>query len=174
MLLSDAISTPHSAFRQTVAAKATNASRRTSLMPRQSGEYASIRDPGSITEYEMKDFRDLRVWQKAHQLTLTVYEVTRRFLREELFGLTSQMRRCASSISANLAEGCGKHGNGEFRRFLDIACGSASELEYHFLLARDLPLVDDPQFKTLRHGAIEVKMMLAGLIQKVHSDRLAG
>jgi four helix bundle protein len=84
----------------------------------------------------MKDFRNLKVWEKAHGLTLAVYKASGRFPRQELFGLTSQMRRCSASIGANIAEGCGKLGNNEFHRYLQIASGSASELDYHFLLAR--------------------------------------
>jgi four helix bundle protein len=84
----------------------------------------------------MKDFHALKVWQKAHQLTLAVYQVTATFPREELYGLTSQLRRSCSSIPANLAEGCGRNGDAEFARFSCIAMGSASELEYHLLLGR--------------------------------------
>lgn len=83
----------------------------------------------------MKDFRNLKVWEKAHQLTLEIYRSTKLFPREEMYGLISQMRRCSASIGANIAEGCGKRGNGEFQRFLQIASGSASELDYHLLLA---------------------------------------
>src|SRR5207245_3505899 len=79
----------------------------------------------------MKDFR--KVWERAHELTLELYRMTGRFPREELFGLTSQIRRCSASIGANIAEGCGKRGNAEFQRFLQIASGSASELDYHLL-----------------------------------------
>lgn len=86
----------------------------------------------------MKDFRNLRVWEEAHQLTLKIYRATKQFPREELYGLISQMRRCSVSIGANLAEGCGKRGNNEFQRYLVIASGSASELEYELLLAKDL------------------------------------
>jgi four helix bundle protein len=86
----------------------------------------------------MKDFRNLKVWERAHELTLELYRMTGRFPREELFGLTSQIRRCCASIGANIAEGCGKRGNAEFQRFLQIASGSASELDYHLLLAHDL------------------------------------
>ncbi len=86
----------------------------------------------------MKNFRDLQVWQKAHSLTLNSYKATAQFPREELYGLVSQIRFCSASIAANIAEGCGRRGNGEFHRFLQIATGSASELEYHFLLSRDL------------------------------------
>jgi four helix bundle protein len=85
----------------------------------------------------MKDFRKLKVWEKAHLLTLQAYRITEAFPKHEL-GLASQIRRCSSSIPANIAEGCGRLGNSELHRFLQIACGSASELEYHFLLARDL------------------------------------
>jgi len=89
----------------------------------------------------MKDFHELKVWRKAHELTLAVYQVTTGFPREERFGLTSQLRRCSASIPANLAEGCGRSGDAEFARFCSIAMGSASELEYHLLLAKDLNLL---------------------------------
>jgi four helix bundle protein len=82
----------------------------------------------------MKDFGDLNVWNKAHELTLEIYRITARFPREELYGLTSQMRRCSASIGANIAKGCGKRSNAEFQRFLQIASGSGSELDYHLSL----------------------------------------
>ena len=122
----------------------------------------------------MKDFRDLQVWQKAHQLTLAAYDATAKFPREEIYGLISQIRRCAASIAANIAEGCGKRGNAEFQRFLNIASGSASELEYHFLLARDLNLLSEPDYRKLHSSVVEVKRMLASLTQKVEAERLAG
>jgi four helix bundle protein len=90
----------------------------------------------------MKSFRDLKVWEKAHELTLAAYDATSNFPKQEMFGLVPQIRRCASSIPANIAEGCGRRGNGEFHRFLQIAMGSASELEYHLLLSRDLKILD--------------------------------
>jgi four helix bundle protein len=86
----------------------------------------------------MKDFKELKVWVKAHQLTLAVYQATTTFPKEELYGLTSQMRRSAASIPTNIAEGCGRGSDDDFRRFLQIAMGSASELEYQLLLAHDL------------------------------------
>ena|SRR5215467_5979134 len=86
----------------------------------------------------MQNFRNLRVWGKAHDLTLRIYEVTRSFPREETYGLTSQIRRSAASIASNIAEGCGRTGKAELRRFLEIAMGSASEVEYQLLLAEDL------------------------------------
>src|SRR5579885_992394 len=86
----------------------------------------------------MKDFRELKVWEKAHAMTLLAYRLTEGFPKHELFGMASQIRRCSASIPANIAEGCGRLGNTELHRFLQISCGSASELEYHLLLARDL------------------------------------
>lgn len=80
----------------------------------------------------MKDFRDSQVWEKAHRLTLLSYKMTAGFPREEIYGLTSQFRRCAASVAANIAEGCGKRGNGEFQRFLNIATGSARNLSIAF------------------------------------------
>src|SRR5712692_3010422 len=86
----------------------------------------------------MLHYRDMQVWQRAHQLTLTVYRATRSWPREELYGLTSQVRRSATSVPANVAEGTGRFGKAELSRFLQIALGSACELDYHLLLAKDL------------------------------------
>jgi four helix bundle protein len=122
----------------------------------------------------IKDFPHLLVWEKAHRLTLAAYKATSKFPGHELYGLTSQMRRCAASIAANIAEGCGKRGNGEFQRFLNIATGSASELEYHFLLAKDLGLLKEVEYVALNDSIIEVKRMLASLVRKVEQERLAG
>ena len=115
----------------------------------------------------MQDFHALTVWKKAHQLTLDVYQVTLAFPKEEMYGLTSQIRRASSSIAANIAEGCGRGSNAEFRQFLQIALGSASELEYHLLLARDLHYLNGTDYERLIGNAIEVKKMLNGLIAKV-------
>ena len=122
----------------------------------------------------MKNFRDLQVWHKAHSLTLESYRITNTFPKQEMYGLTSQIRRCAASVAANIAEGCGKRGNGEFYRFLNMALGSASELEYHFLLARDLDFVSRDNYKHLDDSVIEIKRMLASLVVKVQADRLSG
>jgi four helix bundle protein len=119
----------------------------------------------------VKDFRDLRVWEKAHCLTLNIYKATSRFPREELYGLTSQMRRCGASIAANLAEGCGKRGNNEFQRYLQIASGSASELDYHLLLSRDLEFLSSVDYDALANDLGELRRMLTSLILKVDSER---
>jgi four helix bundle protein len=91
----------------------------------------------------VQDYRHLKVWEKAHQLTLAVYKATVPFPKDELYGLTSQIRRACTSIPANIAEGCGRDGDAEFARFLRIAMGSASELDYHLLLARDLGFLNE-------------------------------
>jgi len=122
----------------------------------------------------MKDFRNLKVWEKAHSLTLAVYKASGRFPRHELFGLTSQMRRCSASIGANIAEGCGKLGNNEFQRYLQIAPGSASELAYHFLLARDLGFFEDVDYRRLASELFHLRKMLTSLLQKVQSERFTG
>ena len=86
----------------------------------------------------MRDFKDLKVWERSHRPVLAVHDATGTFPREETYGLTAQLRRCSASIPANIAEGCGRSGEAELARFMLIAMGSASELEYHLLLLRDL------------------------------------
>ena len=118
----------------------------------------------------MRDFRQIRVWEKAHQLTLEIYKVTAHFPKEELYGLTSQLRRASASIAANIAEGFGRGGNVELARFLQIAIGSAYEVEYHILLAKDLGLITKEPNELLQDHIIEIKRMLAALLLKVRAD----
>jgi four helix bundle protein len=108
----------------------------------------------------MQDFRNLKVWQKAHALTLEVYRGTRGFPANERFGLTSQLRRSCASVPANLAEGCARGGDADFARFVTIAAGSASETDYHLLLARDLNYLDEATYQPLLAQISEVKRML--------------
>jgi four helix bundle protein len=122
----------------------------------------------------MKDFRTLLVWRKAHELSLLVYRATMHFPADEKFGMTSQVRRCCVSIEANIAEGCGRDGDQEFRRFLCISMGSASELDCHLLLARDLELFSPPIYQQLFKQLTEVKSMLAVLIRKIDSSAEMG
>ena len=119
----------------------------------------------------MKDFRSLEVWQKAHRMTLAAYRVTKTFPSDERFGLTSQIRRAAASIGANIAEGCGRRGDAEFHRFLQMAMGSASELEYHLLLSRDLEYLDPTNHKELTADVTRVKRMLSSLMRTVDESR---
>jgi four helix bundle protein len=120
---------------------------------------------------EMKDFRDLKVWEKAHALALACYQITAGFPKHEIFGIVSQIRRSGSSVAANIAEGCGRGGNAEFQRFLHIAMGSASELEYHLLLSKDLLFLEQEDHDRARAQVVEVKRMLAALIRKIDSER---
>jgi four helix bundle protein len=105
----------------------------------------------------VRDFRQIRVWEKAHQLTLEIYKATAKFPREELYGITNQLRRASASIAANIAEGFGRGGNVELARFLQIALGSAYEVEYHTLLAKDLGLISKERYCQLGTQILEVK-----------------
>jgi len=115
----------------------------------------------------MQSFRTLRVWEKSHRLTLDIYASSKTFPRDEMYGLTSQMRRASASVGMNIAEGCCRKGNVELVRFLQIAMGSASELEYQLLLAHDLDYLQNPEYEKLTTQAVEVKRILASLMQKV-------
>jgi four helix bundle protein len=117
------------------------------------------------------DFKQLKVWRKAHEMTLDTYRVTAAFPREEMYGLTSQLRRASASIGANIAEGCGRRSDGEMCRFLQIARGSASEAEYHLLLAKDLHLLAEEDYQNLTRKADELQRMLTGLIQSVRPQK---
>jgi four helix bundle protein len=98
----------------------------------------------------MKDFRSLKVWEKAHALTLAIYKATEGFPKQEIYALTNQVQRAVVSIPANIAEGCGKDSDAELRRYFLIAMGSSSELEYLLLLARDLGYLPDDVIKICR------------------------
>jgi four helix bundle protein len=108
----------------------------------------------------MQDFRNLKVWEKAHALTLDVYRTTSGFPADERFGLTSQLRRSCSSIPANLAEGCARSSDVDFARFVNHSAGSASETDYHLLLARDLNYLEPDRYESLYEQVTEVKRML--------------
>ncbi|HSW40310.1 MAG TPA: four helix bundle protein [Acidobacteriota bacterium] len=118
----------------------------------------------------MKDFRQLKVWRKAHQLALDLYQVTASFPRTESYGLTAQIRRAAVSIPSNIAEGCGRYGDAELARFCDIAGGSASELEYQLLLARDLKLIQPVDYEKLEELTTEIKRMLTVFVRKLRAE----
>lgn len=113
----------------------------------------------------MQDFRKLKVWQKSHELVLAAYRATVGFPQTEVYGLTSQTRRAASSIPANIAEGCGRSSDKDFARFLHISMGSACEFEYHLLLTRDLCYLPEDSYLDLSTRVSEVKMMLASFIK---------
>ena len=115
----------------------------------------------------MQNYKDLKVWEKSHQFTLLVYEVSKAFPKEEMYSLTNQLRRAASSVSANIAEGYGKNSQAEFAQYLNIALGSANESEYFLILTRDLNYLKPEDYEKLFILINEIKTMLISLIQKV-------
>jgi four helix bundle protein len=125
---------------------------------------------GLKSKKQMKDFRKQKVWQKSHQLTLDIYEVTKRFPKDEIYGLTNQIRRSCAFIPANIAEGCGRNSEADFSRFLQMAMGSATELEYHALLSHDLGILNDADFENLSKETVEVKQMLTSFIKKLKAE----
>jgi len=118
----------------------------------------------------MGDYRSLRVWQAAHRLALAVYQATGSFPPEERYGLMSQIRRAAGSVPANLAEGCGRDSDPELARFARISLGSANELDYHLLLARDLALLENEDHARLVGELEPIKRMLARLANSLSTD----
>ncbi len=118
----------------------------------------------------MQDFKKLKVWDKAHCFVRTLYGVTTKFPKEEIYGLTSQLRRSGVSIPANIAEGCGKGGKKEFSRYLTIAFGSACETEYYLILACDLAYISHEAYVEYEKDIQEIKKMLAALLSKLTTD----
>jgi four helix bundle protein len=118
----------------------------------------------------MRNYRDLEVWTLTHKLTLELYQASRKFPKEEMFGLTSQLRRAAISIGANLAEGCGRRTTAEFARFVRIAMGSASELDYHLLLCRDFEFVTNEFYDRASKELVRVRKMLSALLASVETQ----
>lgn len=119
----------------------------------------------------MRDFRKLKVWEKAHHFTLYVYRITKHFPSDERFGLISQLRTAAASVPTNIAEGCGRDSELELARFMSIAAGSASEVEYQLLLAYDLKFIQYETYKEISQQVGEVKKMLNSFIQKLTANR---
>lgn len=119
----------------------------------------------------MKDFRDMQVWQKSHNLALEIYKATASFPKDEIYGLTAQVRRAVVSIPTNIAEGCGRGSRKELKQFLRISMGSASEVEYHpdksGLLSFELGYIKKCIYEKLADKIEEVKKMLAGYISKI-------
>ena len=108
----------------------------------------------------MRDFHNLLIWKRSHQLTLDIYKVSQSFPKEELFGLTSQIRRAVSSVPTNIAEGCGRNSNKDFAHFLQIAIGSASEVEYELLLAHDLQYINKDEYERLINEMVAIRKMI--------------
>lgn len=119
----------------------------------------------------MQNYKDLKVWDKAHQLTLCIYKESKAFPKEELYCLTTQLRRSSFSVAANIAEGCGKNSSADFANFFNIALGSANETEYFLLLAKDLHYLEGATFEALSAEVNEIKAMLISLISRVRTPK---
>lgn len=112
----------------------------------------------------MKDFRSLNVWEKGHKITVSIYKLTQSFPKEEMYGLTSQIRRASTSIPTNIAEGCGRGSDADFARFLQMSFGSANETEYLLLLCFELGYISEESYLELNISIQEIKKMLSKLI----------
>lgn len=119
----------------------------------------------------MKDFKELEIWKRSHKLTIEIYRATQKFPKEEIYGLTSQIRRAVSSIPTNIAEGCGRRTNAELANFLNIASGSASEVEYELLLARDIDYLAEEQYVQFAKEVREIRSMLSAYMTKVREAK---
>ena len=108
----------------------------------------------------MRNFLTLEIWKRSHLFTLKIYNITKSFPREELFGLSSQMRRSSSSIPTNIAEGAGRNTNPQFAQFLQFSSGSCSEIQYQLILSKDLTYISEEVFKELHSEIIEIRKMI--------------
>ena len=117
----------------------------------------------------MSDYKKLKVWQESHNFTIDIYNITKNFPNNENYGLTSQIRRSASSIPTNIVEGCGQLNNGNLVRFLGIAQGSAFETEYQLLLAKDLGYVNEAEYNNLIKKIKSIIRMLIALIRSLQN-----
>ncbi|MFA5058113.1 MAG: four helix bundle protein [Opitutaceae bacterium] len=115
----------------------------------------------------MKNYRELKIWQRSHALAVSPYQATKIFPKDEVFALTNQMRRACVSIPANIAEGCGREGDAELKRFLTIVLGSACELDYYVLLSCELGYLDDSVSRRLGSEILEIRRMLGSFVQRL-------
>jgi four helix bundle protein len=117
----------------------------------------------------VRNYEDLDVWEKSHQLVLVIYDIMEELPETEKFVLADQIRRASISIPSNIAEGCGKNSDAEFIRYLEMARGSTSELDYQIQLAGDLDYLEDEQTNTIRELIDEIRRMLSGLINSLNT-----
>ena len=118
----------------------------------------------------MRDYKKYDIWKLSHLLTLEIYKITENYPKEEIFGLTSQIRRASSSVGINIVEGCGRGSDEDFKRFLRNASGSAFEVEYILLLSKDLNYISEEKFLELSPTAEELKIKISKLILKIEED----
>lgn len=113
----------------------------------------------------MRDFKKYDIWQLSHSFTLEIYKITSDFPNEEIYGLTSQIRRVSASIPTNISEGCGRNSDKEFNQFLNIALGSANETEYLLILSKDLNYITSEIFESLEKDINQIKSKIYKLKQ---------
>jgi four helix bundle protein len=118
----------------------------------------------------MQDYKKLKVWEKSNLLTIKIYKITASFPKHELYGITSQLRRASVSVPTNIAEGCGRDSKAEFCHFLQIAAGSASEVEYLVELSYQLKYLKEDKYKELSLKIVEIKKMLRSFIKKLKTN----
>ncbi len=128
-------------------------------------------DPELTALQKANSVEELEVFKRSHQLTLEIYRITERFPQSEKYGLVAQMRRAAASIPSNLIEGSHRMGKAEYRRFVSIARGSAGELKYHFLLAKDLGYLSEEQYRSMKEKIDSISRMLSGLVKSLSKDK---
>ena len=116
----------------------------------------------------MRDFTKYDIWKLSHKFVLTIYGITNTFPKEEIYGITSQLRRASTSVATNISEGCGRDSDAEFNRFLTIAVGSAPEVEYLILLSKDLNYINDESFEILNFDINTLKRKMHTLKQKLN------
>ncbi len=119
----------------------------------------------------MKDFHKLKVWEISHKLTLNIYQISQNFPKEEIYGLTNQMRRSAASIPSNISEGCGRNSKAETIQFLNIAIGSMCEPEYQLLLSHDLHYINDKSYQDLTGVLVGLRKMTYAFVQRLREDK---
>ena len=115
----------------------------------------------------MRNYKKLQIWQRSHKVTLSIYKLSADFPKSEIYGLTSQIRRAAYSVPMNIAEGCGRNSDAELARFLEFSSGSAFELSYQLILAKDLAYISDDNFQALTSEVTEIMKMINSFIQKL-------
>lgn len=118
----------------------------------------------------MRNFRTMKMWNDAVDLSVLTYKYTKQFPTDEKFGLVSQMNRAAVSISSNIAEGCSRSSDIEFKRFLEIAMGSGFELETQFILANKLLFINETELELVLVEIHQIQKQLNGLISKIRQD----
>lgn len=116
---------------------------------------------------KIKSYRELLIWQKSILVVTNIYKLTRDFPKEELFGITSQMRRCAISIPSNIVEGFGRNSQGDFKRFLNISLGSIYELQTQIEISQNLEYLNTENYKYLMESCVELEKMMNSLVSKI-------